>query len=588
MEKAGVFNVKKIVVLAFVSICLLLAMSWIQFSGSIAAGSTIRRDLEIYSSQYGNQTTHVGDLIIDGNETFIIKNCTYTQTGNIYVRDNATLILENAELFLNQSDYYQYSIHVYDAGSLLAKNIAVESNSSFGTYARGSAVLNLSDATTWRQPIYPSGLSRIIVFNSTTDMINPGDGCYLTINHSTISFLPVADGNPTIMIYNSYIEHGLGITANATIYVENSAIDSPELKFDNSTANLAKLRTGFFEYWNAHINETISENYNMTLVDTQVDGAWKISVVHDCEVVVNNSEIKVEVLSGSSSVRILNSGLNGIYAWEFQGILLFENTTVKNFAYLYLYGSNFKIDGNITFGLGTWISRWENVNLTRNYRIICQRKDGFLISNVSLALYHQYGTMVWNGTADSEGKADFNLIFSDMNYTDTLRLEATKGNLISESNVTLISDTPTVMNITELRIFNIVWETATYKVVLLSNSTVTSFNFSQPQKQISFNVTGSSGTIGYCNISISKDLLWDEFSVYKNGSLLEKDADYTQTFNDTHYSFYITYLHTTHTITIRATEVIPEFPTWTSILFMLIVLTISTAIYKRRLLKTPI
>jgi len=34
--------------------------------------------------------------------------------------------------------------------------------------------------------------------------------------------------------------------------------------------------------------------------------------------------------------------------------------------------------------------------------------------------------------------------------------------------------------------------------------------------------------------------------------------------------------------------IIPEFPTWTSMLLILIVLTVAIAIYKRRLRKTPI
>jgi len=41
-------------------------------------------------------------------------------------------------------------------------------------------------------------------------------------------------------------------------------------------------------------------------------------------------------------------------------------------------------------------------------------------------------------------------------------------------------------------------------------------------------------------------------------------------------------------LTIHWSDVIPEFPTWTSMPLMLIVLTVVIAIYKRRLIKTPI
>ncbi len=137
-----------------------------------------------------------------------------------------------------------------------------------------------------------------------------------------------------------------------------------------------------------------------------------------------------------------------------------------------------------------------------------------------------------------------------------------------------------------LNVFPVDWEGTTYDVNAFCNSIVTDFSFSQTNKQISFNVEGASGTTGSCTITIPDDLLWGEFSVYMDGDPLVKDVDYTQTHNGTHYIFVISYIHTTHLIEVRGTEVVPEFPTWTPVLLMLMVLTVAIAIYKRRLLKT--
>ncbi len=49
--------------------------------------------------------------------------------------------------------------------------------------------------------------------------------------------------------------------------------------------------------------------------------------------------------------------------------------------------------------------------------------------------------------------------------------------------------------------------------------------------------------------------------------------------NGTHRWIYFAYEHSTHKV-----DIIPEFPTWTSMLLILIVLTVAIAIYKRRLL----
>jgi ABC-type Fe3+ transport system substrate-binding protein len=137
-----------------------------------------------------------------------------------------------------------------------------------------------------------------------------------------------------------------------------------------------------------------------------------------------------------------------------------------------------------------------------------------------------------------------------------------------------------------VNVFSVDWEGITYDVDAFCNSIVTDFSFSQPNKQISFNVAGASGTTGSCTITIPDDLLWGQFSVYMDGDPLVKDVDYTQTHNGTHYIFVISYIHTTHLIEVKGTEVVPEFPTWTLVLLMLIVLTAAIVIYNRRLLKT--
>jgi hypothetical protein len=136
------------------------------------------------------------------------------------------------------------------------------------------------------------------------------------------------------------------------------------------------------------------------------------------------------------------------------------------------------------------------------------------------------------------------------------------------------------------RVFNIYVDTKAYQVKTFSNSSIPIFNFNQSLMQISFNVTGLSGTIGFCNVTIPKTLMWcddpTEWVVLVDGNPpvyfnVTDTADYTY--------LYFTYSHTSKEVSITSTYVIPEFPTWTSILLILIALTVAIATYKRRLLK---
>jgi len=131
---------------------------------------------------------------------------------------------------------------------------------------------------------------------------------------------------------------------------------------------------------------------------------------------------------------------------------------------------------------------------------------------------------------------------------------------------------------------SIVYDSATYPVKLVSNSTVSVFRFDH-NFNIRYNVTGPSDTFGFCNVTIPKNLLWGEYSISIKDSLYAdpQKIDYIRADNDTHTFLYFTYNHSTtakaRIVTITAQYWIPEFP---SILPLLIILTILTAILTKK------
>jgi hypothetical protein len=101
--------------------------------------------------------------------------------------------------------------------------------------------------------------------------------------------------------------------------------------------------------------------------------------------------------------------------------------------------------------------------------------------------------------------------------------------------------------------FSVVWGEETFIVTVESNSSVSDFAFNQPGKEISFSVNGDAGTIGFCNVTISKALLYGEpWTLLIDGASMLP----TITENATHTSLHFTYTHSTHTIQIIGTWVI--------------------------------
>lgn len=121
----------------------------------------------------------------------------------------------------------------------------------------------------------------------------------------------------------------------------------------------------------------------------------------------------------------------------------------------------------------------------------------------------------------------------------------------------------------------------TFNVTMMSNSTVSNFNFNESLKQISLNVTGPTGKAGYCNVTIPKDLLQGSpWTVLLNGT--DWTTLCTITENDTHTFIYIPHTYSTNTIQIRGTWVVPEFPSATILPLLMIATTLSVILRRRR------
>jgi hypothetical protein len=98
----------------------------------------------------------------------------------------------------------------------------------------------------------------------------------------------------------------------------------------------------------------------------------------------------------------------------------------------------------------------------------------------------------------------------------------------------------------------------TFTIWVSTNSSIENFHFDIFQASINFNVTGPTGTTGFCRITIPDNLLGGVFPLYLDGTLLVEGVDYTRTYNGTHNIFDITYTHSAHMIEIFGTNVIPE------------------------------
>lgn len=127
------------------------------------------------------------------------------------------------------------------------------------------------------------------------------------------------------------------------------------------------------------------------------------------------------------------------------------------------------------------------------------------------------------------------------------------------------------------------WEDTQYDVYVVSNSTVSDFSFNSDVARVSFKIEGESGTMGFCNVTIPKNLLYAE----NTWAVLVDGHATTPTVNEkeNHTTLHFTYSHSAKTVEIIGTTAIPEFPSWTPLLITLVAVVAVAVVYRRSLRK---
>ena len=117
-----------------------------------------------------------------------------------------------------------------------------------------------------------------------------------------------------------------------------------------------------------------------------------------------------------------------------------------------------------------------------------------------------------------------------------------------------------------------------------SNSTLSSLAFNSTSKEISFTVSGPSGTTGYVRLLISKTLMENltDFEVYIDERQVEFNATSTGDFQSLHFE----YTHSTHNVNIKLpASSAPEFPSWIILPSIITATLVGGLIYRKQIIK---
>ncbi len=430
-------------------------------------------------------TKHSGDLVISGAETMIIEDEKYLQQGNIYVNDQAKLIVRNSELAMGRGDLA--TIHVYifvsEDASLEIENSLIYPQSGLVCVMNHGEV-NIIDSPTSIHYFDMSWGAKLTMINSEMIYTIGGllqiSGGDITLIDSTIGALGLrvpAGAHLDIsnlrsgVYFKSWDVHDMIPEADYNLTMERTSILKDDftgelehgpyergwLFFLDPDAHVrisdSELRKVFIDlinedvsFKNLKIGVPSSLKYrDIELTDVTVMGQWPFTIT-DSNVTISNSDYLFLQPSGQSTVSLIDSHMCEFIPRNFFGVMDFENSLwttageiLGNISH-HSMSNDFTIKGSLEIEGVRENLQWKDAQVIREYEVIVKDENDNPIKGAVVKIDGK--TFV----TDNSGNTKFSLILNESNYIEPKDLEIFEGeSLIGQREIDFFTETPIII-----------------------------------------------------------------------------------------------------------------------------------------------
>jgi hypothetical protein len=433
---------------------------------------SVPREEFVWVPKYESQTVQQGDLVLEGDDVLLIENCTYVLDGLLLAKDNAKLVLRNAELYIKerQGGWFWYDIlpgllymGFNDSASFEAYNSSVISEDPLigvGFFGNSKSFISFSELDS--VSIYADEDSFIQITDSNLGRINAARRARCEAVNSDIQLVDCF----SILYEFRRLLLPQKIWEECRVELWNSTLEYLSVDVMNCDAFVSTPLLGFHGFWNPYEYFADADDgvvaFNITLHDTNLTRNWGLEVISGslsvdkssdmtsvwvlngtllitdrsmsnalCEdglLKVTNSTISFVECTGASEANIDGSNIwwfsieSGVEAdvsnskaellilEDFNGSIQFNRFLIEE---IELYGKmQAYVEGSIRLGENATSGElyWDSGFIVRNFEIGTRGGDRVL-PNVRLTLYDEDDDPVWSGQTDKNGEASLNITF---------------------------------------------------------------------------------------------------------------------------------------------------------------------------------
>jgi len=325
-------------------------------------------------------------------------------------------------------------------------------------------------------------------------------------------------------------------------------------------------------YEHVVVNKSLSlvgENMDLTIVDGR--GTGKVIVVNASGVSIHgftvrnsgalDSGILVDGSIGNNISHNIIEYTNGISLYYSGNNLISSNIIISNYyngIYLLSSSNNVISNNNITFNYdGIRLQSSSNNVISGNTMFSNFRCGIYIDYSSNNTIYHNNFDNLENVLILQSGMKNAWDYTNEGNYWNNYAGHDLNGDGIGDSSYDIDpqnQDKHPLMGM--FSIFNITFESETYSVTTISNSTISFFRFElgteTGNKIIRFIASGADGTVGFCRVTVPTGLMLPPYIVSIDGEEIIPES--LNVSNGAHVCLYFTYLNKNQTITIIYSE----------------------------------